>query len=61
MARPKNISASQASGYYDKDDYYTKDSASPSAWHGKGAEALGLSGPVRPDDFKALVRGELPF
>ncbi|WP_029918784.1 MobF family relaxase [Nevskia soli] len=60
MARPKNISASQASGYYDKDDYYTKDSASPSSWHGKGAEALGLSGPVRPDDFKALVRGELP-
>src|SRR5882672_1163759 len=60
MALAKNISTGQADRYYDKDDYYTKDAAAPSAWHGKGAEALGLSGPVRPEDFKALVRGELP-
>ena len=60
MARPQNISAAQADHYYDQDDYYTKDAAAPSAWHGQDAEALGLSGPVRPNDFKALVRGELP-
>ena len=60
MALAKNISTGQADRYYDKDDYYTKDAAAPSAWHGKGAEALGLSGQVRPEDFKALVRGELP-
>ena len=60
MALAKNISTGQADRYYDKDDYYTKDAAAPSAWHGKGADALGLSGQVRPEDFKASVRGELP-
>ncbi|WP_051749223.1 MobF family relaxase [Nevskia soli] len=60
MALAKNISAGQADRYYDKDDYYTKDAAAPSQWHGKGARALGLNGLVRPEDFKALVRGELP-
>jgi len=60
MALAKNISAGQADRYYDKDDYYTKDAAGPSQWHGKGARALGLNGVVRPEDFKALVRGELP-
>ena len=60
MALAKNISAGQADRYYDKDDYYTKDAAGPSQWHGKGARALGLNGIVRPEDFKALVRGELP-
>jgi len=60
MALAKNIGTAQANRYYDKDDYYTKDAAAPSAWHGKGAEALGLSGAVKPADFKALVRGELP-
>ncbi|MDR3416066.1 MAG: MobF family relaxase [Nevskia sp.] len=60
MALAKNIGAGQAGRYYDKDDYYTKDAAAPSGWHGKGAEALGLSGAMRPEDFQALVRGELP-
>lgn len=60
MALAKNISAGQADRYYDKDDYYTKDAGAPSQWHGKGARALGLNGIVRPEDFKALVRGELP-
>ena len=60
MALAKNISAGQADRYYDKDDYYTKDAAAPSQWYGKGARALGLNGLVRPEDFKALVRGELP-
>jgi conjugative relaxase-like TrwC/TraI family protein len=60
MALAKNIGTAQADRYYDKDDYYTKDAAAPSAWHGKGAKALGLSGALKPADFKALVRGELP-
>lgn len=60
MALAKNIGTAQADRYYDKDDYYTKEAAAPSAWHGKGAEALGLSGAVKPAAFKALVRGELP-
>lgn len=60
MALAKNIGTAQADRYYDKDDYYSKDAAAPSQWQGKGAETLGLSGAVRPEDFKALVRGELP-
>lgn len=60
MALAKNISTAQADRYYDKDDYYTKDATAPSQWHGKGAKALGLNGVVQADDFKALVRGELP-
>src|SRR5882757_299277 len=60
MARPKNIYVAQADHYYDQDDYYTKDAAAPSQWHGSGAKALRLSGAVKPEDFKALVRGELP-
>ena len=60
MALAKNISTAQADRYYDKDDYYTKDVAAPSQWHGEGAKALGLQGAVKPEDFKALVRGELP-
>ena len=31
-----------------------------SAWAGKGAEALGLSGPVEPDAFKAVLEGKVP-
>ena len=31
-----------------------------SLWCGKGAEALGLSGPVREEDFRSLCRGEDP-
>ena len=60
MALAKNISAGQADRYYDRDDYYSNDAAAPSQWHGKGARALGLNGLVWPEDFKALVRGELP-
>lgn len=50
-------------GYYAdaKDDYYSKDS-SFTAWHGQGAEALGLSGEVSSQRFKELLVGEIdPF
>lgn len=60
MALAKNIGTAQADRYYDKDDYYTRETEGPSAWHGKGAEVLRLSGQVKPEHFKRLVRGELP-
>jgi conjugative relaxase-like TrwC/TraI family protein len=54
-------SSAQASTYYAQDDYYTKDSAGePSQWDGKGAESLGLAGPVDRTQFAALLNGELP-
>lgn len=49
----------EAGNYYEKaDDYYTRDQ-SPSRWQGKGAEILGLEGPVAIDDFRELLDGNL--
>lgn len=54
-------SSAQAGTYYAQDDYYTKDSAGePSRWDGRGAESLGLVGPVDRKQFEALLNGELP-
>ncbi len=56
-------SASQGASYYERDGYYAKDDPehrAASAWTGKGAEALGLDGPVDPDTFKALLEGKVP-
>ncbi len=53
-------SSAQAGTYYAQDDYYTKDSAGePSRWDGKGAESLGLTGPVDRTQFESLLNGEL--
>ncbi|MDD3582037.1 MAG: MobF family relaxase [Desulfobacca sp.] len=49
-----------AAGYYRRDDYYCKNQESPSAWHGRGAEALGLSGAVGKEEFTGLLDGRLP-
>ena len=35
-------------------DYYAKGERVTGEWVGKGAESLGLSGKVRPEDFEAL-------
>ncbi len=54
---------SQGVSYYERDGYYAKDSAEhrdASAWAGKGAKALGLSGPVDPDAFTATLEGRVP-
>ena len=59
MALARNISARHAATYYEKDDYYTRD-RSPSEWHGEGARALGLSGPVDRETFASLVEGRMP-
>ena len=59
MALARNISGPQASTYYETDDYYTRD-RSPSEWHGEGARALALSGPVDRQVFASLVDGRIP-
>ena len=54
---------SQGVSYYERDGYYAKDDPdhrAASAWAGKGADALGLSGPVDPDAFTAILEGRVP-
>ena len=56
-------SPSQGVSYYERDGYYAKDDPAhleASAWAGKGAEALGFSGPVDPDTFKVVLEGKVP-
>ena len=56
-------SPSQGAAYYERDGYYAKDSAEHrmmSSWHGRGAEALGLEGPVDPDLFRSVLKGCVP-
>ena len=55
-------SAAQGASYYEKDGYNAKDDPGhrdASAWFGKGAEALGLTGPVDPDTFRAILEGKV--
>ena len=59
----KIVSASQGVAYFERDGYYAKDDPAhreASAWAGKGAAALGLSGPVDPDTFTAILEGRVP-
>ena len=59
----KIASPAQGVGYFEKDGYYAKDDGAhreASAWAGKGAEALGLSGPVEPEAFRRVLEGEVP-
>ena len=56
-------SPSQGASYYERDGYYAKDDPAhrdASTWAGRGAEALGLEGPVDPDTFKAVLQGTVP-
>ena len=56
-------SAAQGVSYYEKDGYYASDDPEhreASAWAGKGADALGLKGPVDPDVFRAVLEGKVP-
>jgi len=52
-------SSAQASSYYEADDYYSEGGLSPSEWHGKGADELGLSGDVDRDVFRELLDGKV--
>ena len=54
-------SASDAAGYYARDNYYTADQhEGASAWAGEGAAELGLSGAVDAEQFEKVLAGELP-
>ena len=53
----------QCAAYFERDDYYAKDDPNhrdASAWRGRGAEDLGLSGPVDPDTLRAVLEGVVP-
>ena len=59
----KIASPSQGVGYFEKDGYYAKDDGAhreASAWVGRSAAALGLSGPVDSERFRAVLEGEVP-
>ena len=56
-------SASSTVLYFEQDGYYAKGSGEhrrASRWHGAGAAALGLEGPVDPDRFAAILEGRVP-
>ncbi len=57
MVSITNVSAGQAKQYYQKDNYYTKNTGQ---WQGKGAETLGLRGEIEQDDFLKLIYGKAP-
>ena len=53
----------QGASYYERDGYYAKDDPvhkDASAWAGRGADELGLKGPVDPDTFRAVLEGKVP-
>ena len=53
----------QGASYYERDGYYAKDDPEhrdASAWAGRGAEELGLTGPVDPATFRAVLEGKVP-
>ena len=57
------LSISPAAGgteYYGADNYYFDDGRANTQWFGKGAEALGLEGDVKQDDYDAMYEGRLP-
>ena len=59
MAKVK--SASSAAEYYSRDNFYTAaEGQEHSAWSGRGAETLGLSGNVTRDALQAVLEGRLP-
>ena len=56
-------SASQGVSYYEKDGYYARDDLAykqDSAWAGRGAQAMGLSGEVEPEAFQKALEGHVP-
>ena len=56
-------SAAQGVSYFERDGYYARGDPAhldASAWAGRGAEALGLSGPVEPGIFRDVLEGTVP-
>ena len=49
--------------YFETDGYYTKNDPEhrkASRWYGRGIEALGLHGPVKPKRFEEILSGRIP-
>ncbi|HDS3501214.1 TPA: relaxase domain-containing protein [Enterobacter cloacae] len=61
LSLAKVESTKKAAAYYNSPDkYYDKDSGDiGSSWGGKGAELLGLNGPVNTEDFVKLLEGRV--
>ena len=56
-------SPSQGVSYFEKEGYYAKDDPlhrEANDWYGKGAESMGLSGPVEPEAFEKVLEGHVP-
>ncbi len=61
MLTTKVITPKQGESYYAKENYYSaEESVENSQWFGEGAKRLGLTGKVKPKQFKRLLYGELP-
>ena len=61
MLSSSNLKSAQASSYFEKDDYYSKEEGpGGSRWLGKGAEKLGLEGGVDQEQFTQILRGQSP-
>jgi conjugative relaxase-like TrwC/TraI family protein len=60
----QSVSAKGALRYFDdalaQGDYYSEDERSIGVWGGRGAELLGLKGPVRRQDFAKLTANVHP-
>ncbi|GFO62684.1 relaxase domain-containing protein [Geomonas paludis] len=62
MSISPSMTAGHAGGYFSREDYYLGGDSlgENSLWVGKGSQDLGLHGPVREEEFRALCRGEDP-
>lgn len=61
MLSVSSLSSAQASIYYQKDNYYTRDeNENASEWIGEGARLQGLHGKVDPTIFEQVLAGQLP-
>jgi conjugative relaxase-like TrwC/TraI family protein len=57
----KVTDAGVAASYYEAtDNYYSERNCAPSAWHGQGADTLGLKDGVRSEVFADILSGRLP-
>ena len=57
------VAPAQCVAYFERDDYYAKDSPhhrESSIWRGRGAEDLGLTGPVDPEVLRSVLEGVVP-
>ncbi|MYA95030.1 MAG: relaxase domain-containing protein [Nitrospinae bacterium] len=57
------VAPAQCIAYFERDYYYAKEDPNhreSSIWRGRGAEDLGLSGPVDPEVLRSVLEGVVP-